>query len=172
MLDGLVAAVATDPARGFGRMRRCPGTSQGLATLTRRTCRVDGVSRVELTMSCRFGGPEHSPADGVLLRRALVPALAPIAVDGLDVLDVRLTLGGSITSGEGHGGVHNLRYSAARKRITVNLVVPADEIAAASVLHAVGPHFAALARRVAERCAPQRADELAAAFDGALRGLA
>ncbi|MEU4804894.1 hypothetical protein [Actinosynnema sp. NPDC023587] len=120
-------------------------------------------------MRCRLGGPERSPADPVYLRRALVSALAPVSVDGLDALDVFLTVGGSITSGEGHGGVHNLRYSGARKRITVNVVVPASEVAAGSVVEAVGPHLAELARRVAKRCAPGREDELAAVFAEALR---
>ncbi|MEV0676120.1 hypothetical protein AB0I60_06300 [Actinosynnema sp. NPDC050436] len=124
---------------------------------------------MELSLSGRLGGPDRSPVESLVLRRALRPALARVVVDGLAVLDVSLTLGGSITSGEGHGGVHDLRYSAARERITVNVVVPASELAREPVAVAVGPHFEALARRIAARCAQDREDELVAAFADALR---
>ncbi|WP_433344323.1 Imm12 family immunity protein [Micromonospora sp. CA-111912] len=117
----------------------------------------------------RHGGPERGLAEAVVLRRALKESFGRIVIDGLDEVDIFLTLGGSITSAEGDGGVHNLRYSAVRRRLTVNVVVPASEIERDSTAGALAPYLDVLARRIAERCAPRDCAAVSQAVAGACR---
>ncbi|GLY22494.1 hypothetical protein [Micromonospora sp. NBRC 101691] len=124
---------------------------------------------MRLVLTCRLGGPEHSLATTVTLRRALKAAFARVEVDGLDEVDVHLTLGGTVTSAEGHGGVHHLRYSAARRRLTVNVVVPASEVVRSTPAGALAPYLDTMSRRIAGRCAPGDADAVTRALAGACR---
>ncbi|MBW4720558.1 hypothetical protein [Saccharothrix obliqua] len=124
---------------------------------------------MQLYVRFRLGGPERAAAAPVVLRRALRAGVADLVVPGLDELDLLITPGGSITAAEGDGGVHAVRFSAARRRLTANVVVPASEIDAASAPVAPAAHLAELARRVAARCAPDRVEEVRAALGGAFR---
>ncbi|MEP7765525.1 hypothetical protein [Sanguibacter sp. 25GB23B1] len=75
-------------------------------------------------MSTVLGGPELDLGQLRALRHALKTAVSEVSVDGLDEIDVQLRIGGSITPAEGDGGVHSVRFSAARRRITANAIVP------------------------------------------------
>ncbi|RGC66399.1 hypothetical protein C5N14_23670 [Micromonospora sp. MW-13] len=124
---------------------------------------------MRVAVRVRLGGPERALAEPVALRRALKESFGRIVIDGLDEVDIFLTLGGSITSAEGDGGVHNLRYSAVRRRLTVNVVVPASEIGRDSTAGALAPYLDELARRIAGRCAPRDCAAVSQELAGACR---
>lgn len=118
------------------------------------------------TMRSVLGGPALDLAEVVHLRRKLTDSIAPIVVDGLDEIDILLRIGGEITPAEGDGGVHALRYTVSRRRLTANVVVPASEVGAEGLRAAAATHLLELVRRIAARCAPgddSVADELRAA---------
>ena len=89
-----------------------------------------------LTMSTVLGGPGLDAPAVRALRRALQAAVGSVVVDGLDEIDLQLRIGGSVTPADGHGGVHSVRFSASRRRLTANVVVPASEIAATGLIDA------------------------------------
>ncbi|MCG2596595.1 hypothetical protein [Achromobacter insuavis] len=82
---------------------------------------------MEVTLSGRMGGPEAGiaclPAI-VAYRQRLKAALAPLAVDGLAVLDITLHVGGSITDSAAQGFTAQARYLRKPEKLTVAIHVP------------------------------------------------
>ena len=122
---------------------------------------------MELVSRFIFGGPDRRlfpPA----WKRALKESVAGVEVPGLDTLDVAFRFGGSVSSFEGDLGVRHVRFSASRRRVTVNVVVPASELAELGA-DALAPHLDELARAVARRVAPGQVDDVAGVLSRAFR---
>jgi hypothetical protein len=121
---------------------------------------------MQITLTTRLGGPEIDRRPTVRLRRELKIAFGPWVVEALDTVDLALTVGGSLTTAENHAGVHNVRYSTSKRRLTANLVVAASTVTAHAedVLAAVRPVFRSLTEAVDARLREKRASFDRAAF--------
>ncbi|WP_456788452.1 hypothetical protein [Cellulomonas sp. P5_C5] len=123
---------------------------------------------MELVPQAVFGGPDHARLFPPGWMRALKDAVVGVEMPGVDTVDVAFRIGGHILSFEGDAGVHHVRFSAVRQRVTANVVVPDSELAELGTA-ALVPHLDELSRAVAQRVAPDRVDELAGALARAFR---
>ncbi|RMI13809.1 hypothetical protein [Cellulomonas triticagri] len=82
---------------------------------------------MDVTLGGRMGGPEVGATflPGVVaVRHRLKAALAPVAVDGVGLLDLEVWIGGSTTDHGAGGFAATMRYSAARSRLLLTVAVP------------------------------------------------